>query len=53
MQLSALLTLSVRVTLGLGYFRKPHGVKCYPAPVILIKDITSVVEKLFMNIDTR
>ena len=53
MQVSALSTLSVRVTSGLGYSRKPHGVKCYSVPVILIKDITPVVEKLFMNIDTR
>ena len=36
MQLSALSTLSVRVTSGLGYSRKPHGVKSYSAPVILI-----------------
>ena len=36
MQVSALSTLSVRVTLGLGYSRKPHGVKSYSVPVILI-----------------
>ena len=36
MQLSALSTLSVRVTSGLGYSRKPPGVKSYSAPVILI-----------------
>ena len=33
---STLSTLSVRVTSGLGYSRKPHGVKSYSAPVILI-----------------
>ena len=36
MQVSALSTVSVRVILGLGYSRKPHGVKPYSVPVILI-----------------
>ena len=36
MQVSALSTLSLRVISGLGYSRKPHGVRSYSAPVILI-----------------